>query len=159
MLVIGLGQESRGDDRAGREVARRLGLGATGPLEVRLYDGDPTGLLDLWEAVPLVLVADATRTHARPGSVLRVEVSGAVLPSPLEASSSHGLSLAHAVGLGQALGRMPGRLVIYGVEAGRMDPGSGLSPEVDEAVDRLVGQIRREAEQELRVRASEASDA
>ncbi len=133
-LVIGLGNDDRGDDAAGLEVVRALG-GRT--LEfARVVEGprEATGLLDLWRGAERVIVVDAVRSGRPPGSVVRVEVGPHGIPSSVRPSSTHGLSLAEAVGLGIALGAMPRSLVVYGVEAGDLAAGRGLSGSVARAV-------------------------
>ncbi len=58
-----------------------------------------------------------------------------------QAPSSHGLGLADAYELGRSLGRLPGRLIIAGVEGEDFSQGVGLSPRVEAAVPGLVGHI------------------
>jgi hydrogenase maturation protease len=55
--------------------------------------------------------------------------------------STHGLGLAEAVRLGDSLGRVPGRLVVYAVEGADRSLGIGLSPAVSGAVERLTRRI------------------
>jgi len=44
----------------------------------------------------------------------------------------------------EALGRLPGRLVIYAVEAATLETGNALSPEVAAAADELVRNVEDE---------------
>lgn len=71
--------------------------------------------------------------------------AGAVHAGP--AASSHGLGVGQAVDLGGALHRLPGRLVVVGIEGTDFGPGPGLSPAVAAAVEpaaRLVaGMVER----------------
>lgn len=140
-LVIGLGNEHRGDDALGVLVARRLRprLGALG--RVVELPSEATRLLDVWDGVGVAFVVDAVSSGAAAGTILRIEVGSEPLPSPLGATSTHGLSLGQAVALGQALGRMPRRLVIYGVEGSRFATGDPLSAGVAGAIDRVADEI------------------
>ena len=52
--------------------------------------------------------------------------------------------MAEAVELARELDRLPGRLAVYGIEGESFEVGEGLTPIVEEAVERLVGQLRRE---------------
>lgn len=129
-LVIGVGNAARGDDAAGLRVTQDLR-----PLvgdRARIVDcpGNVAEILDLWEGQGRVYLIDAVRAGGAPGSWHRLLVRDQPLPSSLAATSTHGLSIASAVALGQALGRMPDHLVVYGIEAVRFDPGADLSPEV-----------------------------
>ena len=146
VLVIGVGNAYRRDDGAGLAVARRL-LGRRLPgVEVRTHGGDAAGLLDLWEGSASVVIVDAVRTGAAPGTIHRLDATAAALPRswPL---SSHGHGVASAAMLARALGRLPRALVVYGIEAGDLGDGAGLSPPaaaaVDEVVERIATEVRR----------------
>ena len=87
---------------------------------------------------------DAMRSGAPPGTILRCEGrDGTTLP-PAPATSTHGLSLAEALGLGAALDRRPRSWVLFGIEAGAFAPGQGLSARVDRAVDEVAERVLRE---------------
>jgi hydrogenase maturation protease len=144
-LVIGLGTEHRGDDACGLEVVRELRRTLDGAARLAEGPGDVAALLDLWEGAGTVYVVDAVRSGRPPGTVVRFEVPGAS-PPLVGTTSTHGLSLAEAIGLGRALGRFPHRLVVYGIEAAEVGMGADLSSAgangVREAADLLVREIR-----------------
>jgi len=144
-LVIGVGNEIRGDDAAGLRVTRELRPLVGDRARIVECPGGVTELLDLWEGQDRVYLIDALRSGGAPGSWLRIMVGDQPLPSSLAGTSTHGLSIASAVALGQILGRMPARLVVYGIEAARFDPGAELSPEVLVG----IGQVTRALAEEL----------
>ena len=129
-LVIGVGNDIRGDDAAGLRVTRELRLLIGDRARIVDSPGGVTELLDLWEGQHQVYLVDAVRSGGAPGSWRRFSVGEEPLPSSLANTSTHGLSIASAVALGQTLGRMPHHLVLYGIEASRFDPGAELSPGV-----------------------------
>ena len=138
-VVAGLGAEDRGDDAAGLEAARLLSWFAPGGVRVHaLAGGRTTDLLELWEGVPLAVVVDAAVSGAPPGTVHRLDGLAAPLPPSPDRSSTHGLSVADVIELGRALGRLPERLLVLGIEAGDVDPGRGLTPPVRAGVQRAV---------------------
>lgn len=143
-LVIGLGNEHRGDDAFGLLVARRLAPRLRGLGTVVEGNGDGTELLDLWRGREHVWIVDAIRSGGSPGEVYRIEVGPKRLPSPLTVTSSHGVSLAQAVALGQALRRLPRHLVMVGVEPAGFGTGEPLSSPVGRAVGPVVRQVERE---------------
>jgi hydrogenase maturation protease len=151
-LVIGLGNEHRGDDACGLLVARRLRteLGSVGTVLERSTEG--TELLDLWDGRDLVVVVDALSSGSAPGTVRRIEVGAEPLPATLSTTSTHGVSLAQAVALGQALHRLPRRLVIYGIEGSSFAPGSVPSPCVAEAVEGVAREVEAEVRRSHRTR-------
>ncbi|HEV8650207.1 MAG TPA: hydrogenase maturation protease [Actinomycetes bacterium] len=123
VVVIGLGNRVRGDDAAGLEVAGRLRRAAPAGVEVVEHEGDAAALLDHWQGAALAVVVDAVRAGGEPGSLHRLEVvpggqAGSGIADRAWQVSSHALGLAEAVGLAGALGRLPGRLVLVGIEGG-----------------------------------------
>jgi hydrogenase maturation protease len=129
-LVIGVGNEIRGDDSAGLRVVRELRALIGNRVRVVESPGGVSELLDLWEGQDEVFLVDAVRSGQAPGTWFRVPVGTDPLPSSLMETSTHGLSVASAVALGQILGRMPRHLVVFGIEAAHFEPGAGLTPEV-----------------------------
>jgi len=143
-LVIGCGNDHRRDDGCGRAAARSLRPLLGGRARLVESDGEATNLLDLWDEQDLVIVVDAVRSGRAPGTVQRIEVGEGPLPASVSTGSTHGFSLAEGVALGRSLGRFPNRLVIYGIEAGDLEMGAGLTPAVAEAVENVVARIDRE---------------
>jgi hydrogenase maturation protease len=143
-LVIGVGNESRGDDAAGLRVTDELRTMVGDRALVIDCLGGATELLDLWEGRGRVYLVDAVRSGGVPGSWRRVLVQDEPLPSSLAGTSTHGLSVASAVALGQTLARMPEQLVVYGIEAIRFDPGAELSPEVRAGVESVAHALAEE---------------
>lgn len=145
LLVVGLGNDHRRDDRCGLEVVRLL-RGRLPPT-VRLLEGprDAARLLDLWEGARHVIVIDAMQGHGPPGSVRRWELTPAGGLESLPATSTHGLGLAEAVEIGRSLGRLPDRLTVFGIEVTELGVGDGLAPEVAHGVGVVVEQVLGEA--------------
>jgi hydrogenase maturation protease len=140
-VVIGVGNRLRGDDGAGLEVAR-LVREQTGPsLRVLESDGEPSGLLEAWEAADLAVVIDTSASGAEAGTVRRFEAAREPLPAGLGASSTHALGLADAVELGRALGRLPPRLTIYTIEGERFEAGTPPGSAVREAIREVAGDV------------------
>jgi hydrogenase maturation protease len=152
VLVIGIGNASRGDDAVGLAVARRVRERLAGDDGVAVVecDGDAAVLVDLWSAAPCVFVVDAVRSGAGPGRIHRVDLVASRRAVSLRGTSSHAFGLGEAIELARALGRLPPRLVLYGIEAGGTGLGAPLSPPVAAAsalvtrrVVRAVLQARR----------------
>jgi len=143
VLVIGLGNELRGDDGAGIEVARRLrGLAAEAGIDVRAQQGEPAGLINAWSGRKAVLIVDTMRSGAEPGTICRFDASCEPLPAQLRGSSStHALSLAEAIELARALGRLPPRVVVFAIEGQRFETGAALSDEVRAVIPKVAGMV------------------
>jgi hydrogenase maturation protease len=106
---------------------------------------DAMALVSAWGNAALAVVIDASVSGAAPGTIRRLDAGERALPKHWARCSSHGLGLAEAVELGRALGRMPGRLVVFAVEAQSLEHGAPLSPEVAAA----AGQVARQVEDEV----------
>ncbi len=146
ILVIGIGNPERGDDRAGREVARRLGaIGLRGARIVEA-EGEATTLLALMEKAPGVFLIDACVSGAPAGSVRRIDLAQTPLPDARYGVSSHGFGLAEAIALAAALGALPRCCVLYAIEGARFDIGAPLSAAVSDAVEQVVRALRAEIE-------------
>jgi hydrogenase maturation protease len=146
VLVIGVGNELRGDDAAGIAVARRLRDGLTPGIDVELEQNDSTALIERWRGRDAVVLVDAVASGAKPGAISRLELSSHPLGKRLRgSSSSHAIGLDEAVELARALGQLPSRVVAYVVSGRRFDAGAGLSPEVAAVIAALADRVLDEA--------------
>ena len=144
-VVIGIGNEFRRDDGAGPAVIGRLRAAAP-KARLVVSDGDPAGLIEEWSAASLAIVIDAVRADpARPpdpGRTLLLEAGQAI--GDARTVSSHGLGLRAALDLAEALGRLPGRLIVHGIEVAECGYGAGLSPAVAAGVERVSSAVLAE---------------
>ncbi len=145
-LVVGVGNEDRGDDALGplaaRLLARAWGDAPPPGLRVLAWTGDPTGLLDVWTGVQRLVLIDAMVSGAAPGSCCRYGGDAAFVSAG--ATSSHGFGLAGALALARALGRAPPSVEVWGIEGARFGAGEPLTPAVRSAVEALVARLQRE---------------
>jgi hydrogenase maturation protease len=144
VVVVGVGNALRGDDAAGLLAAAGLRALALPGVTVLDHGGEALALLDAWAGADEVIVVDAVRTGAATGTLHRWEAGETALVPPPGASSSHALGLLEAIELGRALGRLPRKLVLWGVEARELAAGRRPSREVAAAIPRLVDAVRRE---------------
>jgi hydrogenase maturation protease len=143
-LVIGVGNEWRSDDAAGLVVARRLAELAPG-LRVAERAGEPVDLIDAFADQDEVILIDAVESGAPPGTIHRVDAGRRELPAELFRGSTHALGVAEAIELGRVLGRLPRRLLLFGIEGRSFCAGPSLSPDVERAAERLALELRDRA--------------
>ncbi|MEZ5832687.1 MAG: hydrogenase maturation protease [Dongiaceae bacterium] len=145
-LVLCIGHPDRGDDAAGRAVARRLN--GTLPAGVTLVeeDGDALSILVRLEGVQTAFLVDACVSGAPAGTIRRLDVSRAPLPKDAFGISTHGLGVVEAIEIARTVGRLPHRCVIYAIEGASFEIGEPLSPGVAQAVEEVVGCLRTELE-------------
>jgi hydrogenase maturation protease len=140
-LIVGIGNPYRCDDRAGLEAARRIQSQSGDGLEVLQFPGEPMTLLDLWEGWSRVFLIDAVSSGEKPGTLHILDAVQQPLPLNLFNTSTHNMSVADMIELGRTLGRLPGELWLYGIVGQCFECGESLSPEVEQAIDQVVGVI------------------
>ena len=146
--VIGIGNPLRGDDGAGAAVVARLAGRVPASVRLLLAGGGAAELLDAWDGLGHVVVIDAVRTGAAPGSLHCFDAAAGPLGARTGGPSTHGLGLAEALELGRALDRLPARVDVVGIEAASMDDGAALSPAVAGAVDAAAERVLSLLDQE-----------
>jgi hydrogenase maturation protease len=142
--VLGIGNPERGDDGAGRAVARRLREVLPDDVTVAEADGEAADLVARLAGAQVAFLVDACVSGAPAGTVRRIDAGREPLDPEAFAVSSHGLGPAQAVELARALGSLPPTCVVYAIEGESFDPGAPLSPAVAEAVERVAKRLRAE---------------
>lgn len=146
--IIGTGSPF-GDDRFGWAAAEALRDSPTLNddafrwIEVSILDRPGAMLPVHWQAADIVILLDAVRSGVAPGT--RHCLDARNLPDADMLCSSHGFGVVSAIGLARALGNMPSRLLLRGVEADPSWSGFCLSPAVADALPAFVGDIVEEA--------------
>jgi hydrogenase maturation protease len=138
LSLIGIGNRFRRDDAAGLEVVRRLRLAHPPGVVLVEEEGEPASLIEAWRTADEALVVDGISSGSEPGRLHRFDVSDAPLPAEIFNPSTHSMGLPEAIELARELDRLPGRLVVYGIEGESFEAGEGLSDSVQRTVEKLV---------------------
>jgi hydrogenase maturation protease len=145
VLVVGIGHPDRGDDGIGPRVSERVRELLPPEVDVVSVRGDLFALLERWRDADTVLVVDAMRSGAEPGTVRRIDVDDGGIRGELASfASTHSIDLKEAIELARSLHRLPRRLILYGVEAACFELGEGLSPPVERAIEGVIARILEE---------------
>jgi hydrogenase maturation protease len=140
--VIGVGSPL-GDDRLGWRVAELLGKAVeSDAVSIRICDRPGALLLDAWGDAERLVLVDAMRSGARPGSLHRLAASE--IGDAPDGASSHGFGVAAALALARALGRDLSQVTVFGVEMSPEQQGDALSEPVRAALPALAEQIAAE---------------
>lgn len=142
VVVIGVGNDFRGDDAAGLLAARRLRPHAG--VRAIEHTKDGLSLMEHWRPLDHVVVVDALRSGHDPGTVFRFEATEGPVPGDAGWVSSHSPGVAEGIEMARALGRLPASLTVYGIEAEHVDPGDGVTPAVADAVEEVARAILHE---------------
>lgn len=139
--MLGIGNPARRDDGVGVWVAQRLATRLGDGADVRVLGDDGFALLEALADAEAVILIDAVQSGAAPGTLHRFDAAAQALPPTLLRCSTHALGVAEAVELARALGQLPARLAVYGIEGADFGIGEGLSPAVSAAAAALVEEL------------------
>ncbi|PTQ56434.1 MAG: Hydrogenase maturation protease [Candidatus Carbobacillus altaicus] len=143
-IVIGCGNLLRRDDGVGPILIRHLWQHNL-PSHVRIADAGTAGMdviFQIRDAQKVILI-DAARTGAEPGTIFKLPGESVETP-PLEAVNLHDFRWDHALVVGKwALkDKFPSDITIYLIEAQDTNFGEGLSPFVEQAMYRLIDELK-----------------
>ena len=100
--------------------------------------------MELWNRWDAVVVVDAVRSGAEPGTVYRCDAISQPLPGKIRQGSTHAFSLGEAIELGRALNQLPPHLVVYAIEGQNFEAGDRLSSQVEGVISAVADHILRE---------------
>jgi len=158
-VLIGIGNPYRRDDGIGPALVAAIRQLDLPGVSLVVSDGQPNQLLDAWSGAGLAVLVDAVRREPTlPGRIYRAVVLNAQANAPdtrtegLAAAawgpdgsaSTHRLGIPDAVRLGEAMGRLPQRLVAFAVEAADIGYGPGLSAAVAASLPDLTQAVLTE---------------
>ncbi len=138
-LVLGAGNPIVGDDGIGIAALERLREGWRFDDAVDLVDGGTWGmnLLPLIDDTDRLLILDAVHAGREPGTLLELE--RAELPRFLSLKlSPHQIDLREVLALCELRGTLPDDTVVIGLQPGKLDMSTELSPAVASAIESLV---------------------
>ena len=146
LLVLGLGNVLLEDDGVGATAVALLGERFSAPKGVQVLDGGTLGLslLPYLESADALILVDAIRADAQPGSLVRVTGED-VAPAVATRLSPHQVGVADLLDGARWLNRYPGRVVLVGLVPESMDLSVGLSANVWPALPALVECVVHEA--------------
>ncbi len=146
VLVLGLGNIFCGDDGIGSIIAESLSQNLH-EQNVDIIDGGTIGigLLYLFEDYTDLIIIDAVDTDTEPGDVLFFcleELTAFGLEQKMSVHQSGLLELLH---FAKALGKLPPRIRIFGIQIGQISFENGLS----EQLKFKLGEIEKKVKEEI----------
>lgn len=145
IVVMGLGNTLQQDDGVGVAAVQALLTRSEHWPHAELVDGGTLGLalLGYVEDATHLLLLDSVRTGAAPGTPVRLE--GEDIPVRLSTKlSPHQAGVVDLLAAAQLRGRLPGEIVVLGIEPGKIDWGTDLTPAVARQLNTLVTAARRQ---------------
>ena len=142
-IIIGVGNESRGDDGAGIAAARLLKSRITPDIAVLEQSGEGTALMDAWHGASRVILIDAVCSGVTPGTIHRVDAAATPVQGSIFPCSTHSFGLADAIEMARALHELPTQVMIYGIEGASFDESAPMSSEVEIAIRSVADEVQR----------------
>jgi hydrogenase maturation protease len=144
VLVIGCGNLLRGDDAVGPTLVRHLWERGV-PEDVELVDGGTAGLDVAFKmrGRRKVVIVDAARTGAEPGTVFRVPGEEVAELPPATGLHQHSFRWDHALAVGRWLLKdgYPAQVVVFLIEAAGVEHGADLSEPVRRGMERTIALV------------------
>lgn len=144
IVVIGVGNPDRGDDAAGRAVAKKLMGALPAAVQIAEHDGEATSLLERLDGATRAFLIDACSSGAPPGTLRRFDAAAEPLPQQAFRGSTHAFGVAEAIELARALDRLPPSCILYAIEGASYDSGAPLSFAAEAAVAEAARRIEAE---------------
>lgn len=141
LIIIGVGNPHRGDDSVGLAVSGALRERVPATVDVVDLDGEATKLIDAWTGADAVILIDAVASNSPPGTIHEMDVRVTPVPPDLFSCSTHSFGVAEAIELSRALETLPALFFVFGIEGAVFDTGTGLSPEVEAAVEETISRV------------------
>jgi len=145
ILVIGIGNDFRCDDKIGLDVVRVLREKNIPKIKILEESGEGISLMEIWKNAESVFLIDAVSSNAEPGTIHRIDVHQQKIPKSFFHSSTHQFGVAEAVEISRVLKHLPTQLIIYCIEGKNFSMGTDVTPAVNDAGFRVVDLITVES--------------
>ena len=145
ILVLGIGNLLLQDEGAGVRAVEEFGRRYVTSAEVELLDGGTSGieLLQYIQGKDYLIILDVVKSGNPPGVCIRLE--GESVPALFQKKiSPHQLGLSDLLASAQLIGKMPERVVLFGIEPKSIETGLEMSCEVGGAIGRLADMVANE---------------
>jgi hydrogenase maturation protease len=136
--ILGIGSPA-GDDQAGWLTIDALfaaGLHSEDGLVIEKLDRPGTSLIPLLGKAAWVILVDAMQGSGPAGRIRHFDQTD--WPQHTKGLSTHGVGVLDALSLACALGSLPPRIDLYGIEIGSANPGAPAADEIASAARQLA---------------------
>jgi hydrogenase maturation protease len=137
LRIVGIGSP-HGDDQVGWRLVHELSNLEQPGFSAHAVSS-PIDLLDRMDDCDALIVIDACDAGHPPGTVF-VREWPAVLEGERQ-TSSHALGVDSTLHLAKSLGKLPPRVLLFGVQASRCEPSDDMSPALRESWSDIVAQL------------------
>ncbi len=146
-LVIGMGNEFRGDDGIGPLVVWQMSQSHAEEFDFHTVGEDLTVLLDTWKGREVIIVDAILDESATTGTIRISQSMRDWLEANQKVFSSHSLTLDGVFQMGVELGKVPTSYLLLGVVGKNWNMGTAMSEEVKAAMPQVIARIMELKEQ------------
>ena len=143
-ILIGLGNEYRQDDGVGIYIVRQIVKSYSENITALEYSDEGVDLIEKWKGYKRAYIFDAVCSGSPPGTIYRFTTKDNHLPESAFYCSTHALSIVEVIRLAQTIEQIPREVIIFGVEAGSLEHGTGLSQEVIKGAKEIINCVIKE---------------
>ncbi|MFH1146611.1 MAG: HyaD/HybD family hydrogenase maturation endopeptidase [Pseudomonadota bacterium] len=145
VLVLGVGNLLLSDEGVGVHIADEL-MKMELPPDVSVVEGGTDGfrLMNVIVGFDRLIIVDAVRGGAEPGSIYRFDLEDIQVDSSLYKTSVHQVGILEVIRLSRLVAGKTPRTTIIGVEPKSLDMGMELSPEIHAKVPRVIELVLEE---------------
>src|SRR4030043_1068944 len=150
IVILGVGNILLSDEGVGVHVANEL-IKTKLPPEVSVVEGGTDGfrLLNVITEADRLIVIDAVRGGAEPGSIYRFDIDDVRnCPSGFK-TSVHQIGILEVIDLSELIGKKP-HTTIIGIEPKSLEMGMELTPEIKSTIPRIIELIFEELKINIR---------
>lgn len=145
VLVLGIGNLLLQDEGAGVRAVEAFERKYCAPACVEILDGGTSGieLLQYIRGKDHLILLDVVKSGNAPGIIIRLE--GKDVPALFQKKiSPHQLGISDLLATAQLIGKMPKRVVLFGIEPKSIGTGLEMSGEVGRNIGRLADMVADE---------------
>jgi len=144
-MVIGIGNRYRGDDAIGPLIIERLLSKMFPNISISESDGEPTGLISLFQGCDWCIIIDAIipniERNISSGMVVLLDLLMEENNQCTELCSTHAGGVFEAIGIARVLGYLPKRVFLVGVVGSSFRSGDQLSQSVQSAIEQALEEV------------------
>ena len=107
VLIVGIGNDYRGDDGIGFMIARKIREKLLIHVTAIEESGDGAVLMEAWQGYDIVILVDAISSGAKPGTIIKIDAGKKNVPAKYFHRSTHAFGVAEAIALAKTMKKLP----------------------------------------------------
>lgn len=140
-LIIGIGNEFRGDDAYGVLMVQQLSSEYPGLADYMIESDDLTRLVDRWKHRNVIFIDAYNDTMSCAGAIFETDDITKLKSQNVYMNTTHGIDFSSILEISEALKKMPDRLIYYGVNGQEWQLGKPMTKPVKKSFSIVKAKI------------------